>query len=292
MDLQILSNYFYNDLQLAPMKKIQLLTCFIIIISMYSCVKDSDVKLPKVEEKLVISCVMSPQDEQIKVRVTLSQAIFNNPNANVSNGSSYINVSKATVVISSDAGGSWTLPYDPMYERYVVDSSDIKVRAGMSYTISVSTLDGKFVKASTSVPYPNTTLTCTTTPNSQQTNGYYLHAAWQDPASTADYYLFEYLNKYGNSSYWNYRTDYIKDSENPGDILKRDWPIQYDMTSNDTVIVSLHTLSSELYNYYYFLRKSSASDGPFSEASPMYTNIDGGFGVFGGFNTYQVRLFP
>jgi hypothetical protein len=268
------------------MKKIQPVLCVLIMICLCSCEKDADVKLPKVEEKLVVVCAISPQDTLIKVDVSLSQPIYNVSPTN----SQHVSVKNATVIISSDAG-SWTLPYDAAYERYVIDSKQLNVKAGLIYNLSVSTPDGKFVKAFTSIPYQNTTLSCTTEPDPKSVNNVIVHARWQDPVASTDYYKFELQNN-NFTNYWTHKSDLLTDEDNPGGILKRDLSFQYNASSTDSIIAVVYTLSSELYNYYDHLNKVNGANGPFSEPSPMYTNLEGGFGVFGGFNRYKIRVLP
>jgi hypothetical protein len=287
MDLQILKSIFNHSFQFLRMKKIQFIVSILFVICLYSCEKDSNVKLPKVEQKLVLCCVLSPQDKTIQVNVSLSQPIYNNTDAN----NLHEKVPNATVIISSGAG-SWILPYDVSLDRYVIDTSQLKIRAGMTYDLSVSTVDGKFAKASTSVPFQSKTLTCTTSKNSTITNGITVHATWLDPESTIDYYKFEIQHKNGTNYYWNYRADNIKDNESDNGILRRDWPFEYDASANDSIMAVVYTVTPELYTYYDRIVKASNSGDPFSEPAPMYTNVEGGFGIFGGYNAYKISVLP
>jgi hypothetical protein len=266
------------------MKKIQFITCTLFILAFYSCEKEATVKLPKVDEKLVLSSAISPQDELIKVSVTLSQPIFN------TSKTQFVNVTNATVVISSDAG-AWTLPYNSFQESYTIDTAQLKIKTGATYNLSVSTPDGKFASASTTIPYPNTTLSCAASQNSTNGNEIKVHASLQDPANSTDYYKFELQNK-SLISYWNFQNAYVKDEENPGGLLKRDLIIQYNASSNDIILASVYTLSPELYNYYERITKINNSGGPFSEPTPMYSNVAGGFGIFGGCNRYRIQVLP
>jgi hypothetical protein len=268
------------------MKKIQFILYTTLIICLNSCEKDSNVKLPEVAQKLVLSCVLSPQDTAISVDVSLSRPIFNNSSPHNLNEK----VSNATVIISS-AAGSWTLSFDAISGRYVIDTSQLKVRAGMTYDLSVSTPDGKFAKATTSIPYPNRTLSCTTSSNSTSVNKINIYARWQDPELSSDYYRFEIYNT-NKSNYLTYQSDIITDAENPGGILKRNWQYGYLNSANDTLNACLYTISPELYTYYDRVKKTNDANGPFSEPVAMFTNVEGGFGIFGGFNGYKIRVLP
>jgi hypothetical protein len=268
------------------MKKIQSVIAIFIFICFCSCEKDSNVKLPKVEEKLVINCAISPQDGGVAVYVSLSQPIFNTSTSN----EPFPSITNATVIISSNAG-AWTLPYDSFYKAYMIDTIQLHIKAGTTYTLSVSTPEGKFVKAQTTIPYQNNTLSCTSTPDLKTTNSVIIHGSWSDPANSADYYEFIVGRYYLNNSN-NYKWAILTDEGNPGGILKKDLDVQYYAMLNDTIYAGLYTFSPELYKYYDRINAVYNSGGPFSEPIPMYTNIEGGFGVFGSFNKYIIKALP
>lgn len=87
-----------------------------------------------------------------------------------------------------------------------------------------------------------------------------------------------------------YRADYLKGIENARGIFKTDWGIRYDASVNDTIIATLFTVSPEYYFYYDRLKNYQPGDVSFSEPYPMYTNINGGFGIFVGFNKQELRV--
>jgi hypothetical protein len=286
MDDQILNYYFNHLFEFNRMKKIQSVIAIFILICCCSCEKDSNIKLPKVEEKLVINCAISPQDGGVAVYVSLSQPIFNTSTSN----EPYPSITNATVIISSNAG-KWTLPYDSFNKAYMIDTTLIQIKAGTTYALSVSTPEGRFVKAQTTIPYQNNTLTCTSTPDLKTTNRVIIHGSWSDPANSADYYEFIVGGKYLNNPN-NYGWSILTDEENPGGILKKELDVEYNAMFNDTLHAGVYTLSPELYKYYDRIDKIKNSGGPFSEPIPMYSNIEGGFGIFGSFNKYIIKVLP
>lgn len=267
------------------MKKIIYFFClFSSLIGLQSCEKDVYVKLPEVETKLVLSSFICPQDEFTQVSVSISQPLYNTPK----NGGSYQPIPTATVIISS-ASSSWTLPYDASIGRYVIDSFQLKIKPGATYNLSVSTPDGKFAQAVTTIPVSNNSLTYTVSENTTQTNSYIFHASWQDTPNSTDYYEVELYTQISDM----YRIyEQVADTRNPGGILKSNLNFPYDPATNDTIFATLSTVSPEYYDYYQRLEKVQNSGGPFSEPIAMYTNINGGFGIFAGFNRYTVRVFP
>lgn len=253
-----------------------------------SCEKEVTVKLPPVNTKLVLTCFISPQNKQTEVNVSKSQPIFNNPD--------YIPfslpITDATVIISSQ-NGSWLLPFDYASSGYVIDTFKLKIKAGSTYNLSVSTPDGKFASAVTTIPYFHTTLNYTASmiPTSSTKYNCKLNVHWQDPADSKDYYEFGVSSRIDSSGGYYIRTYCLDDAENSGGVLKRALGVYYDESKNDTVAATLAVITPEYYFYFERL-KNYQPDDPFTEPYPMYTNINGGFGIFAGFNKQKVRVLP
>lgn len=248
-----------------------------------SCEKEAEVKLPPVEPKLVVSCLIYPQNPLTQVAVSSSAPIYN------SNASYFYQPIIGATVIISDGSNSWVLPFDTIHKTYTIDSLQLKIRANVSYKLTVSTADGKAVEASTTVPAMNTTLTYSTYFDSKL-NKSKLKGTWQDPPNSRDYYRFEVGQRNSSTSDWYYFDAVnISDEENPGSTLSG--TVEFYENSNDTLYATLSTGSSEFYNYFSRASKLTQTDiGPFSEPIPMYTNVKGGLGIFAGFNQFKVKI--
>ncbi len=283
------------------MKKKLLFFCISVTV-LQSCKKDADVKLPYVEPKLVVSSFISPQDSLILVAVSLSHPLYNNPAVS----QKYDPVIDANVTISN-ANGSYHLTYDSKIKRYVIDSSKLKIIAGIRYDLSVSSSDGKFVSATTSIPFPNNSMQFVVTKNNGQKDQYNLNVTWQDAPDEIDYYKFEvrYTSYYlytGSSStngsfidtikYWGGQPNYFTDSGNQGGVFNVTDFFKYRTGKNDTVFASLSTVTKEYKDYYEKLGKAIGIGDSFTEPVEMYTNINNGLGIFAGLNKYRLQVCP
>lgn len=269
------------------MKRIVSLLCFLsCLIAFQACTKDADVKLPVVESKLVLSCFLSPQDTAIYVRVSLSRPIYNNPDTWQT-----LPVPDATVVLSTGSKAV-TLSYDAGHTYYVISASLLKISAGNTYHLSVSTPDGKFVQAFTTIPAFNNTFSATVNADPNKPDNYFFHGVWQDPAGAKDYYRLELYTRMGSAFSDYYELSLITDRDSDGSIIRRDWEFQRYSQSTDSVFASLCVLSPELYEYLDRFDKVFTGIDLFSEPVPMYTNIEGGFGIFGGYNRNRVKVLP
>lgn len=266
------------------MKSYHIIYIFILVSLLSSCEKDANVKLPAIEPKLVVSCLIYPQNPLTQVALSKSIPIYNSNETY-----SYKAVTGATVIIS-DGSSSWILPFDTAHQTYALDSVQLKIKANTSYTLSVSTADGKSVEASTTVPSQNTTLTYTTSFDTQS-NHYKFRGTWQDPESGGDYYRLE-VGRDQNSSTWYYADAVdLTDEDNSGGRISTTLELTY-YSSGDTTYASLLSASSEFYNFFSRVKNRgfSVDGGLLTEPMPMYTNIKNGLGIFAGFNRYKVKV--
>lgn len=262
-----------------------------LIISFNSCTKDADVKLPKVESKLVISSFISPQDTIVKVEVSLSQPLYNNSNSN-----QYSNVSNAIVQIN-DGTNTQSLVYNSNEDYYSVSTSLFPIVVGATYSLTVSTPDGKNINAITSIPSLNSTLAYSyqalNDPNSP--NQYYIDASWNDAPGNEDYYRISYYGKYyysgsNDTSYTGIFSENFSDKDHDGRAFNQNFEVyKTNSASNSGEMYLIHATKE----YYLFHSKLNAMgfNNPFSEPVQMYSNINGGYGIFAGFNQYKLQVF-
>lgn len=282
MDMEILKQY-----------KIIALTVVLCVCISACRKKDATVKLPEVPSKLVLVSFISPQDTIIKVTVSLSQPLYNNINANT-----FGVVADARVVISS-ALGSAELSYDAFSKSYLIYTTALQIVEGMTYKITVSTPDGKYAEASTSIPSRNTSLNFSIPSDSTS-----LICHWNDSPSGKDYYrlflqnssyyLFEGYNQGGSFSdtiQANYvSTAWVTDEERDGGTLTTSMeylPMYFQKNSRQLYL--LH-VSKEYYDYGTRLPQAENGNGPFTEPVMMYSNVSGGFGIFAGYNGYKLTV--
>jgi hypothetical protein len=123
-------------------------TCTILLTLLAAaCTKEADIDLPEQEEKLVVTCFISPEESMITAVVRTSS-----PKYAVYNSSGNVDdVRNASVVISGN-GLEAVLPYVDSLSCYAVSASSFPVVAGASYALVVQTPDGKTTTARTTVP--------------------------------------------------------------------------------------------------------------------------------------------
>ena len=278
--------------------KIQSISILFVIIFLHSCTKDADIKLPTVEQKLVVHSFISPQDKNIQVKVTLSQPIFNN-----SNSQSYSSVSNANVQMS-DGAITQTLSYDSSVEAYLLSSTLLPIVEGKTYHLYVTTPDGKSATASTYIPAINTSLQASIEPvisnnsNNFATANYIVKSSWNDLSGQKNYYKIISGDRYYDgiiidSTFSIHDFSYTDDSNLDGQTIVKEvyvYPVSNPTISKYELI--LYHVTPEFYKYHISLQNYYNSGGPFAEPVQIFSNIEGGLGVFAGFNAYQITLNP
>ena len=280
-------------------KVVNISAWLIMLACIASCSKTVDnIKLPEVEPKLVVYSYISPADSIIQVNVSMSVPIFNSTN----NGSDNI-VTDATVTMWNDYGNSIIIPYDPFSKTYFIASSALPILAGRTYHLKVTSGD-KTAESSCTVPSsPNTSLQfvsmdSTEDGNSQKTIT--LKIKFTDTFGQPDYYrvypmvnvvqLFmggtDTINK---KLYFNFGDELVSDKDHDA--------LTYNYTTTDTYqdetpryfkIYLFHT-DKDYYELHKSIRNYSG-DNPFSEPSLIYSNMQGGYGVFASYNPYSIQI--
>lgn len=263
-----------------------------------------DVKLPEQKPKLVVTCFISPSDSLISVRVMQSTPLYNyidnSPDKNISN---------ATVEIS-DGSKTTTMTFDYNTYCYTCKTSDFPLESGKTYYLKVTAPTFDKVDATCTIPSTTNTSTSidaldsTLKTNYNFTNIVYsLKFHFTDIANEINYYrVFINTETVKDTSMYGYYNDVIfyldrnkeisSDKNNDGSITNFN-ATAYASTPAKFKKITFYLLTTDrnYYEYYHSLSNYS-SDNPFSEPTMIYSNINGGFGVFAGYNSsVTVRNF-
>jgi hypothetical protein len=280
------------------MKRASLFLIVSVLLLAAGCEKDANVKLPEVEPKLVVTSFLSPQDTLIKVWIKKTRPIFESYDVNTSDA-----VADATVIIS-DGTASATLAFDPTGSNngyYKIPAAVFPIVENKTYSLSVSTPDGKSASAVTTVPsfsivtfnanISYVTLDSTATNYKRQ---YDIVCSWDDvPGSGSKYRIVvmkaEYDHFLGDTLYYVFMDDFVNDEGKEGTRMEFKYQrtaYYYDYASANTNLIGyniyLYQINDEYLKYHKTVR--SSGDDPFSEPVLVYSNITGGLGVFSAYN--------
>lgn len=302
-------------------KYIIYLTLVITPLFLFSCenlVKEIDPSfLPQTDSKLVVACFVSPQDTILSAKITETKVLIG------TKGDIRDDITNATVSLS-DGSKTIQLIYSASLGYYRALPSALPILVGKTYTITVSTPDGRKVNASATVPssmaIKEVKIDSTKVNDFQRgaaiTNTEYdIKVIWQDKAGESNYYrsisvydIFYQVpdpknikNTISNlvSTLVDLRT--IDDKDADGQLLSLSRGFQptngganlQGQQANlsqrlDKIKVGLFQTDTHYYNYHTSLRRQRENNNPFAEPVLLYTNLNGGFGCFGAYNaTWQ-----
>lgn len=264
---------------------------------------DSDLLTPDRESKPYVICFISPQDTVLAARVALS-----NPKISAIADPSLL-VKTATVTISNGQNVI-LLPYDSSLAYYrAKPSNGFSIKAGQTYQLTVQLGEGRRVTAQATVPQAvaiqqvqrDSSITTTT---ANQSILYRTTIFWNAPGGV------NYYRGYGEVSQLVVdpqgtlletrvsQPAFFVDRENSPE------PSLRSLTGMHTLVVPLNarvrttrsriglfTTDLNYYRYHETLRDQiNTPSTSFSESTILFSNIDGGFGVFAAYNASYITL--
>ncbi len=267
-----------------------------------SCDKEvENVKLPETTPKLVVYSYISPVDTIVSVSVAMSVPIFNNT------GGTPQDITDATVIISDENGKNAQLIYNSTIKLYTIPASDFPIVAGETYFLKVSAND-KIVDASCTVPLNNNNslqiLSLDSNTNQYNEKEYTLRVKYKDTPNQKDYYRLCSVVKLINNNQGELFTTYekmnfefgnelIDDNDKDGQTFS--FKLKYYYYENefssliDCFKIYLLETDKEYYEFHNSM-KNYQGENPFSEPVLIYSNMNGGYGVFGAYNPYELII--
>jgi hypothetical protein len=265
-----------------------------------SCEQDANVELPETEPELVLNCFISPQDSIIRVGVSLSAPVFGNG----SNVQGQV-VTNATVTLTGNST-SIVLPFNSNNEYYEIAASQFPIIAGSEYQLNVTDTEGRSAYANTSVPLlPPVGFTCTIRDTVEYSSPNFVNGRIKyrftvnDFSGGTNYYRFAgylqqlYLNT-PDSVLINRATTMFSDQNADGETLSEKaetW--YYTNVGIDSITAYEVWMLNCNYDYYTFhnsLYNNNGGGDPFSEPTLLYSNVEGGLGIFAASNAVKMRI--
>lgn len=281
---------------------------FILLLSLlWGCIEEvSDVNLPKVEPKLVITSFITPNDT-IKVKVTKSVPFnYNQPSSNWE--TQYPPIVNALVTLRNILSNqSVTIEFNQMLGYYMMLPSEFPIEYGQEYELKVSAPGLKSISAMSKIPGSNPELL-----NYKiDTIGTYTYQDWdgnsqnyydimctgtiKDVSGEKNFYSFGLIiwedSQYPENGYetsgWYLGSVLFTDTERDGQEIS--FRTNFSIMGWQKMLISIYS-SDEGYFLYHKSVNNWQNDNPFSEPTPLYSNIDGGLGIFCSYTSVQVTV--
>ena len=250
----------------------------------------SDVAVPESKPKLVINGYISTENDTLKVKIQKSRPLYSH-----SNGYEYGYpvVTDATVKIS-DGTKSISLLYNDIEKQYLALTDTFGIEAGQTYHLEVHTSDGEIATASCTIPMntpPEIEIINIETYNDYENSEKVVSFRFKDLDGANDYYHvaagMQFSNgfdgKYYDDIYFETGEPFVSDVNKEGGYFIFKTSRLYIQDSVPPDLQLFIAVTDENYYNYHRSIYNYQGDNPFSEPTPVFTNITGGVGVFGSY---------
>lgn len=256
-----------------------------------------NVKLPDFRQKLVITSYISPSDTASVVKVSSNSRIYGildeteslgNLSATISDGNTTINLAPA--------------PYG-----FIFRPENMQVTEGKTYRLSVLSDKGLSAEAKCTVPSKRDLRIVADTAkvivdywgNSQRQVEARIYIT--DISGEENFYRFSCKIIDYNAGYYYYpdiikiigtENEFFNDTGNDGKRIFVNSISVYDPLKSDSafLVIYIQNTDKAYYDFHRSLEKYSSGDDPFTEVSPVYSNVTGGLGIFAAYTIDSLIL--
>jgi hypothetical protein len=278
-------------------KKIIFVLSVFLSFFLFSCNSffESDVDVPAEKPKLVVYSYLTAGDDTIRLSVQYSNPIYTVTNYYAEY---YPPVTDATVKIS-DGSTTINLVYDAFQKKYI--SAEMQVMAGKTYSLEITTPRNERVTSSCTVPASEVPVVEITSVENDPIYIYnkIINFRLRDIPGKGHYYrvliaqIFSYP-EFPEFPDYVYHVpletgeEYFSDANKDGEyFIFKTVPLGL---GEDEYLTFYTSITDE--NYFNFHKSvlGFQSDNPFSEPTPVYSNIEGGLGVFAASKAHTFTL--
>ncbi|MCU0461178.1 MAG: DUF4249 domain-containing protein [Bacteroidales bacterium] len=256
------------------------------------------VNSPEFEQKLVVTSFISPSDTLSKVFVTSNQRLYE----------FHGEMEDPGVITGTISDGTTEIELKSTSSGLSFSRDKMPVISGKTYTLKVYSSKGLYAEAKATVPQKREILIKVDSVTKDMYdympgNELVVNIELTDYQGERNYYniIGNYVayssksisvpkNDFYFPMYW---FEYIDDKRaSPDNKIKLDAWIIPSISDSDSAFINLKILNTEdsYYLYHTSLKQFDYGDNPFSEAKPVYSNIEGGLGIFTSYTLDSLRF--
>jgi len=260
----------------------------------------SYVNAPEFKQKLVVTSFISPSDTLSVIYVTSNQPLYG----------FFDHEEEPGDVTGTISDGITEIQLDIISSGLSFRSDLMPVIPGNTYTLKISSSKGLYAGAETTIPQMrnmminiDTNVIIVKLPDYEPYVKYEMSTEFIDIPGENNYYsitgIFRGFKTTSSSEIqmhkediWieeRYLTDHDADSDNK---IKLDMWLSRSYQYYDSAFISICLMNTgeSYYLYHTSLDKFDFSDNPFSEVKPVYSNIEGGLGIFTSYTMDSLRF--
>lgn len=273
-----------------------------LLMVMNSCERDvKNVGLPEFEQKLVLAAFISPSDTISKITVSSNQRIYGELGTRVTAGN----------LSGTISNGSYEAALEPTDNGLKFDNKKMPVEYGKTYTLKVFSDKGLSAEAVCRVPEKKNFTLSADTFSVQMNYGWGMEERRidvnfriMDIPGEENFYRIKgtgmgYLRYVNNGSVYRYtdklrfERDLFSDRGMDGKeiVHKTDYGLNYFYEADSAfVVLYIFNTGKSYFQYHKSLYDFSGGDTPFSEVTPVFSNVTGGLGIFAAYTIDSIVL--
>jgi hypothetical protein len=258
------------------------------IILVLSCERDvHNIILPDYVQKLVIHSFISSYDSASLVTVNSNQKIYGDLSETETPG----------VVSVTVSNGDKEVSLRRVLAGYIFTHKEMPIEEGKTYRLTVAADNGLKAEATCTVPIKRNLHLETDTlhqyeeiPDLGRYSIIRINVYLTDYPGEANYFRFATKYKMYDSNYpqladlepTGEQSEFISDKGRDGERIFFNTTRVSDPSEHDSAFLIIYALNTdkEYYTYHKSLENYSGGENPFREVSPLYSNIEGGLGIF------------
>jgi hypothetical protein len=258
------------------------------IILVLSCERDvHNIILPDYVQKLVIHSFISSYDSVSLVTVNSNKKIYGDLSETETPG----------VVSVTVSNGDKEVSLRRVLAGYIFTHKEMPIEEGKTYRLTVAADNGLKAEATCTVPIKRNLHLETDTlhqyeeiPDLGRYSIIRINVYLTDYPGEANYFRFATKYKMYDSNYpqladlepTGEQSEFISDKGRDGERIFFNTTRVSDPSEHDSAFLIIYALNTdkEYYTYHKSLENYSGGENPFREVSPLYSNIEGGLGIF------------
>lgn len=266
-----------------------------------ACESDVDIKPPEFEQKLVITGFISPSDTLTFIEVSVNHRLYGELGTEEPAGKISGVLSDGiteTELNLTQLNIGYPMNTKPRY-GFILDHTKMRIKPGNTYSLSVNTDKGLSATALCKVPperFFEVKADTFSVPSRHEWEPYSrrvdIKASLRDIPGEENFYkirlkIMSYFHddvRGVSVSEFQIMEDYMlsdKSMDGKEITIKTNTGLNFIAdTDSSFVVVYIVNLEKSYYRYHESMKNQSRGDNPFSEATPVYSNVSGGLGIF------------
>ncbi|MEM6347348.1 MAG: DUF4249 domain-containing protein [Bacteroidota bacterium] len=277
-----------------------------------SCQRLVDIDLSG-ESQLVVSCFISPDQKEVQLKLSQNQTVGSSGGLDASD---FIVPDAIVKIENLQKGQEIELTFDTEHSLYSTIPPLGFLSPSDSFTLSIQHPDFPAVSGQCQIPAAPQQFAIqldSVTADGDPFPDFFCQTSWEDPAQERNYYrvigkIIPSMQFFVNSDPWFFRwqglsvdPDYLLDDNFDGQAVVGPTGDLQNVARNlngvrpprmpgDSLVVALLHVDENYYRYMRDLRQNRNVDLAFSEPYTIFSNLEGGIGIFAAYHADEKRL--